>query len=519
VPVGAEWGRRIRRGAAGVCLALLLGLLPSPSAGEAEPPEGPSPPLNLWPVYDQRVDPVDEAAAQSSLGPLFFSTRATRAGWREGGFRPFFTWREEPERQKREWQFLYPLAQYTENEGDWEFQFLYLLNLRGEGSVAAEREERADFFPFYLSGRREDGQTYRWIFPFGGTVYDRLGRDEIEIRLFPFYLRSVRLGAERSWFPWPFLSRLRGEERSGFAVWPFYGQEEWRGHYQRRYALWPLLLHQRTGLEGDNPEESLAVLPFYFSQRSPERDLTVVLWPFFSHLEDRKRGYEQWEFPWPLFAIARGEERQITRFLPFFAMERRVLRNEFLLRELVSETTAILFPLYSRTVDATANSRAERERILWWLYSDLRETGSDGDTRRIDGWPLFRYVRDREGAQVFQTLALLEAFLPGNELVERNYSPLWALYTYRRSPSGNAVHSLLWNLVRHERRPEGYRLEVLGPLLSFEERDGASRFSFLGGLFACGRDGESRSVELLGMTARWMDPPPVRVAATLGGDR
>ncbi|MFA5028602.1 MAG: hypothetical protein WC713_12095, partial [Candidatus Methylomirabilota bacterium] len=382
-----------------------------------------------------------------------------------------------------------------------------------------EREERTDLFPFYLSGRRESGETYRWFFPFGGTVYDRLGRDEIEIVLFPLYLRSVKGGGERRWFPWPFLSRLRGEDQSGFALWPLYGQERRTGMYERRYALWPLILYQRTGLDGDNPEESVGILPLFYSLRSPERDHTVVLWPFFGYLQDRKRRFEQWDFPWPLFAIARGEGRQITRFLPLFTRERRVLREELLLKELVSETTAVLFPLYTRTVDRTPTSLAERDRLLWWLYSDLRETGADGETRRVDSWPLFRYVRDREGRETFQALALVEAFLPGNELVERNYSPLWSLLTFRRNPAGDAVYSFLWNLLRHEESAGRTRLELLGPLLAYEARGESSRFSFLGGLVSVARDGTSRSVALLGWTARWAEGPLLQVAESLGGER
>ncbi|MBI4537024.1 MAG: hypothetical protein HY712_03600 [candidate division NC10 bacterium] len=503
-------------------LALIVWLAVAPAAAPAEPAaplaEASATPLNLWPIYDRREDPIDQAQTEGALGPLLFSSAARDGGWREGGFRPFFTWREEKALERSEWQVLYPLIQYTKTEQDWEFQFL-LVDVRSEGSIPAEREERADFFPFYLSGRRETGQTYRWLFPFGGTVYDRLGRDEIEIVLFPFYLRSVRSGGERRWFPWPFVSTLRGEDQSGIFFWPLYGQEERKGKYERRYLLWPLFLYERAGLDSDNPEESLAILPFYFSQRSPERDLTVVLWPFFSYQHDRKRQFEQWEFPWPLFAIARGEGRQMTRFLPLFTVERRVLREEFLLKQLVSSTTAVLFPLYVRTVDETASSRTERVRLLWWLYSDIRETGSDGERRRIDSWPLFRYARDREGRVSFQALALLEAFLPGNELIERNYSPLWSLYTYRRNVAGDQVHSFLWNLVRHETTATGLRLEVLGPLLAYDEQGDSSRFSFLGGLFSLGKEDGVREARFFGLRVHWAEPPPIQAAMDRGGDQ
>ena len=107
--------------------------------------------------------------------------------------------------------------------------------------------------------------------------------------------------------------------------------------------------------------------------------------------------------------------------------------------------------------------------MLWYLYSDAREDGRDGSTRRVDAWPFVRYERDREGSVLFQSLALLEAFLPANEWIERNYSPLWSLYTYRANPAGESVHSFLWNFLRHEETQAGRSIEVLGPLFAYRE--------------------------------------------------
>ena len=155
------------------------------------------------------------------------------------------------------------------------------------------------------------------------------------------------------------------------------------------------------------------------------------------------------------------------------------------------------------------------------MYSDIRQEGNDGSSRRIDAWPLFRYTRDREGAVEFQTLALLEALMPGNEKFERNFSPLWALYTYRRNPQGDEVQSFLWNLVRHEQTSTERSVEILGPLLAYRERGEDARLSLLGGLFTYEvRDG-TRSVQLfrqLGIA--WSAiPQQVAVLDSRGGAR
>jgi hypothetical protein len=472
-------------------------------------------------VYDERDDPVDRVHARSGLGPLVEFDRSRDGGVEDLSFRPLFHRREERQLQRLEWEALYPLLSYSRTGRDWELQFLQLLNLRDEGRPHA-REQRADVFPFYLSGTTETGETYRAVLPFGGRLLNRLGQDEIEFVLFPLYARLVKQEAETRYFPWPLLSVTRGEKRSGFRIIPLYGEDRKEGVFEKRFVLWPLFLQQRTGLDSDNPEATLSLLPFYVAQRSRQRDSTTVLWPLFNHTQDREQQYEQWDLPWPLVKIARGEGRNITRVLPFFSVEERVLRKEFLLRELTSRDLIVLFPLYVHSEDEIPGSLRVRDRILWYLYSDIRETGRDGSTRRVDAWPLFRYTRDREGAVQFQTLALLEAFLPGNEKIERNYSPLWALYTYRRNPEGDSVWALLWNLVRHEETGAGGRsVEVLGPLLAYQEHGEESRFSLLGGLFEYQAGQRARAVRLFWHTAFvWTGgPQPLAALDPAGGNR
>ena len=474
-----------RRSGWAVVGALWLLLAPAAYAAEAPDPPEDAPAdaraWNLWPLYDERDDPVDRMHVQSGLGPFLEFARSPDDAVREFSLRPLFRWRQDRLARRLEWEVLYPLMSYSRDEADWEFQFLQVLNYREEGYQAHAREGRLDLFPLYLSGRTESGETYRAVLPFGGRALDRLGQDELEFVLFPAYVRMVKRGVETRYFPWPFISVTRGEKQSAFRIIPLYGEEVKEGVSEKRFVLWPLFFHQRTGLDEDNPEETLALLPFYASQRSKTRESTTVLWPFFNYTVDRERQYEQWELPWPLVQIARGEGRTIHRFLPFFSVEERVLRNEFLLRELKSSDLALLFPLYIRNREEIPGSVKVRHRILWYLYSDTREEGRDGSTRRVDAWPFFRYTRDREGAVEFQALALLEAFMPGNERIERNYSPLWALYTYRRSARGDEVRSLLWNLVRHERTPEGEAVEILGPLLAYRERGEDAHLSLLGG--------------------------------------
>ncbi|HTU03411.1 MAG TPA: hypothetical protein VMG58_16395 [Candidatus Sulfotelmatobacter sp.] len=472
-------------------------------------------PVNLWPIYDDRVDPVDVAHARSGLGPIVGWERALDGTITDFAVRPLFHWRREDRPEARTFQLeaLYPLFTYRRDERDWEWQFFELLNGRSEGSQ--ERERRQDFFPFYFSGETPAGQRYRAVLPFYGDIYDRLGQDEIHVVLFPGYARFLKGGAETTYAPYPLVSWTHGE-RSGLHIVPFYGREEKPGVFERGFVLWPFYLWQRSGLDTDNPETSTAFLPFYYSLRSPERDSTTVLWPLFSKVTDRAGHYEQWFAPWPVVSFARGEGRYTNRVIPFYSYEKRVLKNEFLLRELTSTTTSFLFPVYIHEVNEIPGSRQERHRVLWWLYSDTHDTGRDGDIRRTDSWPFFHYARDREGAAEFQALALLEPFLPANEWIAWNYSPLWSLYSYRRNPAGAQEWSFLWNLLRHQETAGGRAIEVLGPLVRYRESEATAQLSLLGGLFHYELQNGTRTVRLFGWPAVTWGEPPQPVAALRG---
>ena len=477
--------------------------------------------VNVWPFYDERNDPVDRMHVQSGLGPLLMFDRSPNDAVENMAVRPLFHWREDKAARSLEWEFLYPLMTYTRSEEDAKFQFLQILNFRKSATDPEAREDRFDVFPIYMSGTTETGKKYLAILPFGGWAPNRWFQDEAEFVLFPLYARFVKQGAETRYFPWPIISVTRGENRSAFRLLPLYGHDVKEGVFEKRFILWPLFFQQRTGLDGDAPEETLALLPFYTSLRSKARDSTTILWPFFTYTQDRERGFEEWDLPWPLVKIARGETRNITRFLPLFSIEERILRKEFLLRELRSTELMVLFPLYIRSQEEIPGSLRVRHRVLWYLYSDTREEGADGSTRVVDMWPFFRYSRDREGRVEFQTLALVEPLMAGTERVERIYSPLWSLYKYRNNGQGATVHSFLWNLVRHEESKGGRLVEVLGPLLAYRERGEETRLSFLGGLFEYGVKRDARSVRLFkGPVFRWKSVR--QLAAVLhatGGER
>src|SRR5208283_289556 len=164
--------------------------------------------------------------------------------------------------------------------------------------------------------------------------------------------------------------------------------------------------NQHAGLGSDNPQHQLGVLPAYSTLRSPKRDSTTVLWPFFSRIDDRGKKYREWQAPWPFIEFARGQGKHTTRIWPFYSHS----YNSNLVDDFY------LWPIYKRSRLHADPLDRERTRILFFLGSDMtaRNTETGASRHRLDVWPLFTCRRDLDGNRRLQVLAAIEPFLPEN---------------------------------------------------------------------------------------------------------
>lgn len=431
---------------------------------------------NFWPLWQRRDNPIEKVREVEALGPLYFSQEKDKE--KEWGLRPLFSTRRDESEDTREIDILYPLFTYRREKGESRFQFIQLLSSRSEERETKAREGRFTLFPFLFYGWSEERPGYFALAPFYGTIRDRFGFDEIKIRF--FYLETIRAEV-RTRMLFPFYSQTEGKKERGFRLWPFYGFSEKEGKSTSYFVAWPFILSQKTGLDTDNPRETFSFLPFYAASRSPERDFTSYLWPFFSHVEDRKREYSEWGLPYPFVIYASGTGRQALRILPLIGWDQRAERYSFF----------FAFPLYMFIRSDIEEVSKIRHQFLFWLYSDLQEEDREQEVskRRVDMWPLLSYYREEDGSVSFQALSLLEPFFPKHEGIKRNLSPLWGIYRYRRDAEGNRWHSLLWNLIRRERGEDYSRWEILGPLFTRQVKEGEiDSFSILKGLFGFGRE-------------------------------
>jgi hypothetical protein len=171
------------------------------------------------------------------------------------------------------------------------------------------------------------------------------------------------------------------------------------------------------------------------------------------------------------------------------------------------ESQFLFWPLlYGERLDHL-DELTERTYALPFYYSETRTVRhaleSDPDTpppleqtanyKKI--WPLFSYTRDGEDLRV-RTLDLWP--LKNTPSIERNYAPLWTLFSHVRHQDA-ADTELLWGLYRRERRGEEQAYTSLFPLVdwSSDEVEEVRRWNLLKGLIGYERQGADRRLRLL----------------------
>jgi len=427
--------------------------------------------FTLWPLIDYRENPREKTTRLSLLGPILsFEQNGDDHTF---AFRPLYYKQSNEKEERSASTYLYPLASSENTPEVSRTEFLHLLQkdtFRKDEPVAAENKSM--FFPFYISGESAKYGPYTSVFPIYGDIYERFGKDEYHYVLFPIYGRTVKKGTTNYNVLWPFFSVTKGENESGYRFWPLYGTSAKEGVYSRTFALWPIYLNEKKGLDTDNPSTRFNIFPLYCSFESAQAESVTWLWPFFGHSEDRKAKEEEWDFLWPLWLTVRGEKRTITKFLPFYSSEQSP----------DSSKNWYLWPLYRSDSFQSEFYRQERQRLLFFLYTDRQESWAvdDRSRRRTALWPLFLYTRDAEDSMKLTLPALVEPILD-KEGIEKSWAPLWRIYSHQWSSRGESSLSIFWNLYWHEKSPDRLDWELF-PFVSYGSAPLTTELNILKGL-------------------------------------
>ncbi len=415
-------------------------------------------PFHIGPFYDQFGLTLAPGERTEAAGPFFYDEhRDTAHTW---AIPPLFSKTVDPALPLVEIDFIYPILTYDRYGDQYRWQLFQLLSFAGGPTQTEQVRRRFTLFPIYFQQRSSDtNENYTAFLPFYGHLKHRLFRDEAYVVMFPFYLKTRKGDVITRNYVYPIYHVRHGPRLYGWQVFPFVGHEHKQlttitnrfeelestpGH-DRRFVLWPFYFNAYSGLGTTNIAHQYGIIPAYALLRSPQRNSTTVLWPFFSHIDDREKKYREWDLPWPLIEFARGQGKYTSRVFPFYSHAYNTnLQSDF-----------ILWPVYkfNRVHSDTLDRR--RTRIMFFLYSDTREKNTEtGAFRRRMETPVFSKRRELNGNTRFQVLNLLEPFVSGSHKIERDYSPLWSVWrAERNAQTGATSQSLLWNLYRRQTAP------------------------------------------------------------------
>ncbi|MCC6234596.1 MAG: hypothetical protein IT580_18280 [Verrucomicrobiales bacterium] len=468
--------------------ALLLGaalaLASRPVAGEGGTPVALEPPplaevgarlgrAELGPLLHSFPLTLEEGRGEEALGPLFYHRESTEfSTW---GVPPLFSSWKTQDGERSAVFVLPPVFSWRRYGKDERWQLLQWFNGSNQERIQDPELKRFNVFPFWFYQDATDpAQDYWALFPLYGHLKNRMFRDSAEFIAFPAWLKTTKGTMTTYNVAFPFIHWREGPGLRGWQFWPLAGHEhrdpttrtnvaeelEVVPGHDKTFALWPFYFRNRLGLGTDNPLRADGVIPLYYSERSPKRDHTAVVWPLVSWTDDRDLKYRQFNALWPFVGFARGEGKTLDRVLPFFSVGHTP----------TFEGQTYLWPLYRRRHLMTEGIDRDRRQYGMFLYVDAveRHKATGQTARRIDSWPFFTWSRDLEGNERCQALALVEPIRRG-AMWERNWSPLWSVWRQERNArTGASSQSLLWNLYRRDAVPGRTKGSILFGLVQYE---------------------------------------------------
>ncbi len=424
----------------------------------------------LWADFPLTLELGERTEA---AGPLFYNQQSgSQDTW---AVPPLFSGTRDPELEYAECDILYPLLTWDRFGGQYRWQFCQLLSFAGGPTQTETNRDRFTIYPLFFRQHSSDtNENYTAVVPFYGHMEHRFSRDEVDFVMFPAYVKTRKKDVVTRNYLLPLFHQREGNNLKGWQFWPVIGHEEkgvtWNtnasgevnivGGHEKWFAVWPLFTSQNNNIGTTNLSTARVFLPAYVAMRSPQRDSTTVLWPFFNTIDDREKKYREWHAPWPIIAFAHGEGKQMSRVLPFYGHAKGA----------GMETRSYGWLAYRESRLHSEPLDRRRTRVLFFLYSDLSEknTETGAQKNRVDLWPLFTARRDLNGNRRLQVLAPLEPILPASKSIERNYSPIWSVWRQEQNPStGASSKSLLWNLYRSESRPECKKTSLLFGLFRY----------------------------------------------------
>ena len=394
--------------------------------------------------------------------------------------------------RRHETDVLWPLA-IESRRGDHHYWRALLFYGTGvdDDPTSPKDPWRFRLFPFIFAGRTQDGENYGAVFPLGGTVRDFLFLHDFSFVLFPIYAEGRTGDLQMRTVLWPFYLTRHGSRVDQFRLWPLYGTAERRGRHDTRrdrFSAWPFW--NETESYGSVSGGGFILFPLfghthYERERRGDEESWSLLPPLFLYGRGDD-GYRKVNAPWPFVRILDMDDHHERHVWPLYGYSTRAHSSrEYFLWPLVSQTEVFEkgyrnrllhfpFPFYFHKerawgdavegnraethppADGAGNATAARSEPAEGESGEERPSQAKGGRNVYSRlWPLFSY---RDVADDVRVRVPELSLWSGSQQVERNWAPLWSLYTYRRNPDGAVCNDFLWGLLSWGRNAEGGRI-------------------------------------------------------------
>ena len=180
--------------------------------------------FDAGPLFQRYTTATTHALREEAAGPLWYRERTAESStW---ALPPLFSCTRDTGVDSEEIDFLYPVMTYDRFGRESRYQFFQLFSIAGGDNQKDEHARRFTLFPFFFLQRSEEPEkNYTALFPFYGTVKNRMLRDEIHAVMFPLYSRTRKKDVVTENYLFPFVHRRHGDALDGWQVWPIVGHE------------------------------------------------------------------------------------------------------------------------------------------------------------------------------------------------------------------------------------------------------------------------------------------------------
>ncbi len=396
------------------------------------------------------------------------------------------------DKKRSETDVLWPIGSFRRRNDTLRWR---LFPAFGEDYDVNDPNSRWNFWllPLYFQGRTHDGEDYAALFPIYGEIRDFLTFDRIDFELFPLHATFSRSNVDGETWLWPIFRRRKGDQFEQFSVFPIYGVARHTGSedWTRHYICWPLW----TDIEMRGPYahgDGFVFFPFYGQIDMDRQKTRMIIPPFFS-LTTGVDGYRRLHAPWPFLQFEDSPDRTKRSIWPLCGWS-----------ETSDHSTSRWFALWpifgGETVDY-GSREVTRTYVNPIFYSERRKTESkkngaplfEADNESQDAepavtriWPLYSKRSGKDGSSLLRVPELYP--LGRHASVERNWAPLWSLYTATADPAAGTRSELLWGIVSWGRNSTGGAHGSLWPIFDFDCKPGHTAWSLLKGF--AGRDAD-----------------------------